>query len=42
VYLLPVVLGGGVSPSGSVKVDLDQIGSKQSGAATVLRFRVRK
>jgi dihydrofolate reductase len=44
VYLLPVVLGGGVpfSPAGSAKVDLDPIASKQSGAATILRFRVRK
>ena len=44
VYLLPVVLGGGVpfSPSGSVRVDLDPIASNSSGAATILRFRVRK
>jgi dihydrofolate reductase len=44
VYLLPVVLGGGVpfSPTGSVKVGLDPIGSRRSGAATILRFRVRK
>ena len=44
VYLLPVVLGGGVpfSPAGSVRVDLDPIASEQSGAATILRFRVRK
>jgi dihydrofolate reductase len=44
VYLLPVVLGGGVpfSPAGSVTVDLDPIASEQSGAATILRFRVRK
>jgi hypothetical protein len=38
------VLGGGVpfSPAGSVRVDLDPIASEQSGAATILRFRVRK
>jgi dihydrofolate reductase len=44
VYLLPVVLGGGVpfSSAGSVRVDLDTISSTQSGAATILRFRVRK
>jgi dihydrofolate reductase len=44
VYLLPVVLGSGVpfSPAGSVKVALEPIASKQSGAATILRFRVRK
>ena len=44
VYLLPVVLGGGIpfSPAGSVTVDLDPISSKRSGAVTILRFRVRK
>jgi dihydrofolate reductase len=44
VYLLPVVLGDGIpfSPAGSVRVDLDPIGSKRSGAATILRFRVRR
>ena len=44
VYLLPVVLGGGVpfSAAGSVRVDLDLISSTQSGNATTLRFRVRK
>jgi dihydrofolate reductase len=44
VYVLPVVLGGGTpfSPAGSVKVDLDPISSKRSGAVTILRFRVRK
>jgi dihydrofolate reductase len=44
VYVLPVVMGGGVpfSPAGSVKVDLEPIGSDQSGATTILRFRVRK
>jgi dihydrofolate reductase len=44
VYLLPVMLGDGVrfSPVGSASVDLDVISSTQSGAATILRFRVRK
>ncbi len=44
VYVLPVVLGNGVpfSAPGSVSVDLDPISSKQSGAVTILRFRVRK
>ena len=44
VYLLPVVLGGGVpfSAARSVRVDLDPISSTRSGAATILRFRVRK
>jgi len=43
VYLLPVVLGGGIpfSPAGSATVDLEPISSIQSGAATILRFRVR-
>ena len=44
VYLLPVVLGGGVpfSPAGSARVDLDPIATEHSGAATILRFRVRR
>jgi dihydrofolate reductase len=44
VYILPVVLGDGIpfSPAGSVRVDLDPISSKRSGAVTILRFRVRK
>ena len=44
VYLLPVVLGGGVpfSPAGSGAVDLELLSSRRAGAATVLRFRVRK
>jgi dihydrofolate reductase len=44
VYLLPVVLGDGIpfSPAGSVRVDLDPIGSTRSGTATILRFRVRR
>jgi len=44
VYLLPVVLGDGIpfSPAGSLRVDLDPISSKRSGAVTILGFRVRK
>ena len=44
VYVLPVVLGDGTpfSPAGSARVDLDPISSKQAGAVTILRFRVRK
>jgi dihydrofolate reductase len=44
VYLLPVVLGDGIpfSPAGSVRVDLEPIDSRRSGAATILRFRVRR
>jgi dihydrofolate reductase len=44
VYLLPVVLGGGVpfSASDSVRVRLEPISSERAGAATVLRFRVRR
>jgi dihydrofolate reductase len=44
VYLLPVVLGDGIpfSAAGSVKVDLDPIESRRAGAATILRFRVRR
>lgn len=44
VYLVPVVLGGGVpfSPAGSVRVDLELLDSRQAGAATILRFRVRR
>lgn len=44
VYLLPVVLGDGTrfSPAGSVRVHLDPISSTRSGAATILRYRVRR
>ena len=44
VYLLPVVLGDGIpfSPAGGARVDLDAISSTQVGAATILRYRVRK
>lgn len=44
VYLLPVVLGAGIpfSPAGSATVDLEPIDSRRAGAATILRFRVRR
>jgi hypothetical protein len=44
VYVLPVLLGDGVrfSPPGLARVDLEPIGSRPSGDATILRFRVRK
>lgn len=44
VYLLPVVLGGGIpfSPAGSATVDLEPISSTRAGAVSVLRFRVRR
>ena len=44
VYLLPVVLGDGIpfSPAGSARVELEPIDSSRSGAATILRFRVRR
>ena len=44
VYLLPVLLGDGIrfSAAGLPRVDLEPISSAQSGAVTVLRFRVRK
>ena len=44
IYLLPLVLGEGVqfSPAGSARVDLEPISSERAGAATVVRFRVRK
>jgi dihydrofolate reductase len=44
VYVMPVVLGDGIpfSPRGSARVDLDPISSRQSGAVTILRFRVRR
>ena len=43
-YVVPVVLGGGTpfSPGGSARVDLEPISSTQSGAFSILRFRVRK
>ena len=44
VYLLPVLLGDGVrfSPPGLGRVDLEPVSNTQVGAATMLRFRVRK
>lgn len=44
VYVLPVLLGDGVrfSSPGLPRIDLEPISSTQSGAATILRFRVRK
>jgi dihydrofolate reductase len=44
VYLLPVLLGDGIrfSPAGLSRVELEPISSTRSGAATILRFRVRK
>ena len=44
VYIVPVVLGGGTpfSPPGAGRVDLEPVSSTQSGAVTILRFRVRK
>jgi dihydrofolate reductase len=44
VYVLPVLLGDGIrfSPPGLARVDLEPIGSRRSGDATILRFRVRK
>ena len=44
VYVVPVVLGDGIpfSPAGSARVDLEPISTTQSGAVTILRFRVRR
>ncbi|MEU0877884.1 dihydrofolate reductase family protein [Lentzea sp. NPDC005914] len=44
VYVLPVLLGDGVrfSTSGLGRIDLEPFGNTQSGAVTMLRFRVRK
>ncbi|MFC7660196.1 dihydrofolate reductase family protein [Pseudonocardia benzenivorans] len=44
VYVLPVLLGDGVrfSTSGLGRIDLEPLGSTQSGPVTVLRFRVQK
>lgn len=44
VYVLPVIVGDGVrfSPPGLPRIDLEPIGSKVSGATTILRFRVRR
>lgn len=44
VYVLPVLLGDGIrfSPPGLGRVELEPFANTQSGAITVLRFRVRK
>jgi dihydrofolate reductase len=44
VYVLPVLLGDGIrfSSPGLGRIDLEPISSTQSGAVTILRFRVRK
>jgi dihydrofolate reductase len=44
VYVLPVLLGDGVrfSPPGLDRIDLEPFSHTQSGAITMLRFRVRR
>ena len=44
VYVLPVLLGNGVrfSPPSLDRIDLEPFSNTQSGATTILRFRVRK
>jgi dihydrofolate reductase len=44
VYVLPVLLGEGIpfSAPGVPRIDLEPLSSTRSGAATILRFRVRK
>ena len=44
VYVLPVLLGDGIrfSSPGLSRIDLEPLGSTQSEAVTILRFRVRK
>jgi dihydrofolate reductase len=44
VYVLPVLLGEGIpfSSPGLPRIDLEPLSSTRSGAATILRFRVRK
>ena len=44
VYVLPVLLGDGIpfSSPGLARIDLEPVSSTRSGAATILRFRVRK
>ena len=44
VYVLPVLLGDGVrfSPPSLDRIDLEPLSNTQSGAITMLRFRVRK
>ena len=43
VYVIPVLLGDGIrfSCPGIARMDLEPISSTQSGAVTILRFRVR-
>jgi hypothetical protein len=44
VYVLPVLLGDGIRFSSPClpRTDLEPASSTRSGAATILRFRVRK
>jgi dihydrofolate reductase len=44
VYVLPLLLGDGIrlSPPGLARIDLEPVSSTQSGAVTILRFRVCK
>jgi dihydrofolate reductase len=44
VYVLPVLLGDGIpfSSPGLARIDLEPVSGTRSGAATILRFRVRK
>jgi dihydrofolate reductase len=45
VYVLPVLLGDGVHfspPNGIDRIDLEPLSNTQSGAVTMLRFRVRQ
>jgi dihydrofolate reductase len=43
VYVLPLLLGDGIrfSSPGTARIDLEPISNTQSGAVTILRFRVR-
>ena len=44
VFVLPVLLGDGIrfSSPGLTRIDLEPVSSTQSGAVTIIRFRVRK
>jgi dihydrofolate reductase len=44
VYVLPILLGDGVrfSPSDLGRIELEQVSSKRSGDATMIRYRVRR
>jgi dihydrofolate reductase len=44
VYVMPVLLGDGVrfTPPGLAPIQLEPVSSRQSGAVTILRFRVTK